>query len=50
MAGMNLPLPQTVIQNYKDNVEMFPDYGDAHALYAQVWLYRAADGNPELQR
>ncbi|KAK3107387.1 hypothetical protein FSP39_013441, partial [Pinctada imbricata] len=36
LAEMNLPLPQTVIQGYKQNVEMFPDYGDARALYAQA--------------
>lgn len=35
-AGAKLPLPQTVIDSYKNNVTMFPDCGDARALYAQV--------------
>lgn len=36
LMGMNLPLPQSVLQSYKNCVDMFPDYGDARALYAQV--------------
>ncbi|XP_061165512.1 mitochondrial import receptor subunit TOM70-like [Saccostrea echinata] len=36
MAGMNLPLPQAVLQSYKQCVDMFPDYGEARALYAQA--------------
>ncbi|XP_033757911.1 mitochondrial import receptor subunit TOM70-like [Pecten maximus] len=36
MMGSNLPLPQTVLQSYKANVEMFPTNGDARALYAQA--------------
>lgn len=36
LMGMNLPLPQSVLQSYKNCVDMFPDYGDARALYAQA--------------
>ncbi|XP_069115715.1 mitochondrial import receptor subunit TOM70-like [Argopecten irradians] len=36
MMGSNLPLPQSVLQSYKANVDMFPNNGDARALYAQA--------------
>ncbi|KAJ8316347.1 hypothetical protein KUTeg_006361 [Tegillarca granosa] len=36
LAGTSLPLPQTVLISYKQNVDMFPDYSDARALYAQA--------------
>ncbi|CAC5420720.1 TOM70 [Mytilus coruscus] len=35
-SGAKIPLPQTVIDSYKNNVTMFPDNGDARALYAQA--------------
>ena len=35
-SGAKLPLPQSLIDSYKNNVTMFPDNGDARALYAQA--------------
>ena len=38
-SGAKLPLPQSLIDSYKNNVTMFPDNGDARALYAQVFIF-----------